>query len=184
MAFFVAATSRGGEAVLELQSTDGKRHKFFSEDGGEAAKAVVLIFTATDCPVANYFQPTIRRLEETFASQGVRFFQVYPDRDTTVEAAKKHAEDYGIQTPQVLDPKQKIADQAEAMKTPEAVVYTADGKKIYLGRIDDTYASLGKKRPNPKTHDLHEAIGRALSGAATELVETEAVGCFIFFEDD
>ncbi|MEM9479985.1 MAG: redoxin domain-containing protein [Verrucomicrobiota bacterium] len=179
--FVIGGVSIGEETEWKFECVDGESHELFAE--GEAAKVTVLIFTATDCPVANYFQPTIRRLHEAFAEKGVVFFQVYPDRDTDQESAKDHAKDYEITTTQVLDPSQSLAKRAGATKTPEAVVFNADGKAVYRGRIDDTYADLGKKRPKPKSHDLNDAIKVALSGKSSELVETEAVGCFIYFED-
>ena len=173
------ASANAGDLVFK--TIDEETHRPLS--GKEPAKAVVLIFTATDCPVANYFQPTIRRIAKRYEGKGVRFFQVYPDRDTDAESAKKHAKEYEITTAQVLDPEQKLAGEAGAKKTPEAVVYNAAGEVVYRGRIDDTYAALGKKRARPTTADLKATLDAILGGKNPALKEVEAVGCFIFFEE-
>ena len=144
VALFTTALPAAADELV-LKSVDGVAHRPLAKEGKEKKAAVVLIFTATDCPVANYFQPTIRRLADEFDEKGVTIFQVYPDRDTDEEAAKTHAREYKITTPQVLDPDQKLARAAKAEKTPEAVVYGADGKVAYRGRIDDTYARPRKK---------------------------------------
>ncbi len=166
-------------SAFEFEGVDGKSYRPL--EGKKPAKAVVLIFTATDCPVANYFQPTIRRLAEEFGKQAVGVFQVYPDADTDKAAAKKHAREYKITTPQVLDPKQKLAELLGAEKTPEAVILDAEGEVVYRGRIDDTYAALGKKRAKPTTHDLKSALEAVLAGKKPKVKKTEAVGCYIDF---
>ena len=49
---------------------------------GDAA-ITVLVFTRTDCPIANRYAPELRRLSERYAGRGVRFWLVYPDARTT-----------------------------------------------------------------------------------------------------
>ncbi len=164
---------------LVFSDLSGKKHSPFSD---EKVKAVVVVFITTDCPVANYFQPTLRRLGKAYQDRGVRFFMVHSDRDTTVDAAKKHAKEYGIEAPVVLDHAQTLAKELKAKWTPEAVVLTRDAKPVYRGRVNDTYADYGKKRPKPTKEDLREAIDRVLMGEPGKLVTSKVVGCPIFFE--
>ena len=42
-----------------FESVHGKRVAPFEN---ESTRALVVVFIATDCPIANYFQPTLRRL--------------------------------------------------------------------------------------------------------------------------
>ena len=69
-----------------------------------------------------------------------------------------------------------------ATVTPEAVVLDAGGKTVYQGRIDDRYAQLGKKRPEPKVLDLEAALAEFVSGKPVTVAKTNAVGCRIFVE--
>ena len=36
-------------------------------------KAIVFLFTSTDCPVSNRYAPEVRRIAEAFGSKGVAF---------------------------------------------------------------------------------------------------------------
>ena len=101
--------------------------------------------------------------------------------DTGKKEAKKHAKEYKIATPQILDSKQKLAKELKAEMTPEAVVLNGKNEVVYRGRIDDTYAALGKKRAKPTTYDLKSAIEAVLAGKQPNVKETEAVGCYIDF---
>src|SRR3954453_16325251 len=47
------------------------------------AGAIVLLFVRTDCPVSNRYAPEIERMRAKYAAQGVVFWLVYPDEDTT-----------------------------------------------------------------------------------------------------
>ena len=45
----------------------------------QGARATALIFTRTDCPVANQAAPEIERVRALYADRGVRFWLVYVD---------------------------------------------------------------------------------------------------------
>ena len=63
--------------------------------------------------------------------------------------------------------------------TPEAAVYDRQGRRIYLGRVDDRYVALGLERPAPTRHDLEEALDATLAGKPVRQPTAPAVGCFI-----
>ena len=167
------------EESLQLRDLDGKVHAPFAS--GET-KAVMIVFVSTDCPIANYFQPTLRRLQEEFGDQGVVFFQVHPDPEVPVAEAKKHREEFEVRCPVVIDKGQAVTKRLAATTTPEAFVLTEAGKVAYRGRIDDTYTDFGKRRPEPRTRDLHEALTAVVAGKNPPVPVTEPVGCRIFVE--
>jgi hypothetical protein len=43
------------------------------------SRAVVLFFTASDCPISNRYIPEIQRLAQEFGPRGVRVWFVYPN---------------------------------------------------------------------------------------------------------
>ena len=142
-------------------------------------KANVFIFILHDCPIANQYQPAIRRLAEKFKSQGVRFHLIHADPDTTKTQAQEHATDYKIESPVYLDQRHELVLRFEATVTPEAVVLDATNKKIYQGRIDNLYFKLGRKRFRPTEHDLAEALKALLEGKPIKRAKTTAIGCYI-----
>jgi hypothetical protein len=142
-------------------------------------KAKVFIFILQDCPIANHYQPAIRRLADKFKNQGVRFHLIHADPDTTEAQAQKHASDYQIESPVYLDPTHELVRQFEATVTPEAVVLDATNKKIYQGRIDNLYFKLGRKRFRPTEHDLTDALTALLENKPIKRAKTTAIGCYI-----
>src|SRR3954469_326169 len=103
-------------------------------------KAIVFIFTSTDCPISNRYAPEVRRIADAFGSKGVVFRLVYPNPSEDAKAIRAHMTSYsyaGAFEP-LRDPKLALAKFSGATVTPEAVV-VADGRVAYRGRIDDRY---------------------------------------------
>src|SRR5258707_14271464 len=71
-------------------------------------KASVLIFTTTDCPIANAMLPEITRIQQEFSKKGITFTLVQVDPDTSAAAVREHAKSYGISIPYVLYPKHEL----------------------------------------------------------------------------
>lgn len=172
--------SIGGSNSVEWKFTDVylKQHDPFSDT---TTKAIVLIFITTDCPVANYFQPTLTRLTETYAKQKVPFFLLHSDRDTKPDVAIKHVEEFKVKAPVVLDKSQYFARRVGAKVTPEAFVIDRKGRTVYRGRINDLYADYGKRRRTPRTNDLRDALDSFLNGEQIKVAKTKAVGCYISY---
>jgi hypothetical protein len=142
-----------------------------------ATKAVVLVFLIRDCPIANSYLPELNRLHDAFSSRGVRLFLVQADSETTADQARKHAAEYEIRPPVVLDPRHQWVKKCGATVSPQAAVFTSAGELVYRGRINDQYIGLGKRRSVVTSHDLHDALEALLAGRPIERPRTEAVGC-------
>ncbi|MSR43524.1 MAG: hypothetical protein EXS29_06990 [Pedosphaera sp.] len=107
------------------------------------------------------------------------FYMVYPDYDTTADAVKRHANEFKLPGPLLLDPRLELAQKTGATVTPEAVVVGAAGKVLYRGRINNRFQDLGRERNVTTRHDLREALLPVLAGKPVVVAETKAVGCFI-----
>src|SRR5262245_18973429 len=83
------------------------------------ARAVVLFFVVADCPVANYFTSEINAIVKDHASAKVRFFIVHVDPTLTVEAASKHAREYGFTCPVVIDARHALGKATGATSPAE-----------------------------------------------------------------
>lgn len=141
----------------------------------DGAPAAVFLFVATDCPISNSYAPEINRLSAEYAK--VRFYLVYPDRELTDDAARKHAADYGYPCPALLDPRHEWVARFRPKVTPEAVVVGPGGTVLYRGRIDDKWLDYGKARTEPNTHDLRAALDAICAGKVPAVGETKAIGC-------
>ena len=91
----------------------------------------------------------------------------------------KHAEEFKIGSPVILDKDLTIAKLVQAEMTPEAHLIDRTGKVVYRGRIDDLYADYGKRRRAPTSHDLRDAIECVVRGNEIKSSRTKAVGCYI-----
>jgi hypothetical protein len=143
-------------------------------------KAIVFLFTSTDCPIANRYAPEVHRLAATYGPKGVAFRLVYPNPAETPKAIREHmaAFSYTGAAQAFRDPKLALVKFVGATITPEAAVVVA-GKVVYRGRIDDRYVDLGLERPAATTHDLGDALEAVIAGKPVAHPTTQAVGCYI-----
>ena len=162
------ATNLAGKTVQPLQKIQGK--------------AVVFLFVQTNCPISNRYAPEIKRLYEKFASNGVTFWLVYPDKDDSAAVIRQHFKQYDYKMDALRDSRRELVKATGVNVTPEAAVFVPsdDGvKMVYRGRIDDLVAAFGKTRPAPTTHDLDEMLENILSGKPVTNKTTVAIGCSI-----
>jgi hypothetical protein len=155
--------------------------------------ADLLIFITSDCPVSNYYATEIQDLCATNRPKGLTCTLVYEDAGLDEAQMRAHLEEYRYRvsghlnptTPEaksptaVIDRDRAIARRAGATVTPQAVLFSANGRIEYRGRIDNRYEALGKPRRVVTRHDLRDAVDAVLSGRPVPTSETPALGCFI-----
>jgi peroxiredoxin len=176
LALLATLSSARAAAVKEFALMDarGKRHSLAE---WKEKKAVVLIFLGTDCPVSNFYAPQYTRLAKTFTGKGVLFYGIHADPDVTAADAAKHAAEYRLTFPVLLDPTHLVARPAGVEVVPSAVLLDPDGKILYRGRIDDRYTAEGIRREVPTRRDLEEAVKAVLAGKAPSRAEAKGYGC-------
>lgn len=162
--------------AFEVADVEGRLHRSTEWYGH---RAIVLFFIAYDCPISNRYAPEMNRLVTAYARKHIAFFMVHTDPTLSPQDAKRHAQAFGYSCPVLLDPKRVLVKLAGATVTPEAAVLSVSGKLLYRGRIDDTYSSLGVRRPRPTRQDVREALDAILMNQAVQEPLTRAVGCFI-----
>lgn len=145
----------------------------------DGARAIVLLFLSNDCPIANRYVPDLRRLQGQFAPRGVRFYWVHALAEETPEAIRQHARDYGIEGTILRDPHHDLVRRSKVEVTPEAAVFSPEGRLVYHGSIDNRYVELGVERSAPTEHYLADALQAVLAGALPLKPEMPAVGCYI-----
>ena len=143
------------------------------------ARAVVLIFVRSDCPISNRYAPEIRRIAAKFGGRGARFWLVYPDSQARAEDIQRHIAEYRLPGGVLRDPRRVLVKLARAEVTSEAAVFAPGERLVYHGRIDDRYIDFGRTRPAATTHDLEAAVAATLDGRRVVVPATPAVGCFL-----
>lgn len=166
----------GDDPPLEVRDVFGRLHTPLAQSD---RKAVVLFFLLPDCPVSNAYAPEIGRICKDYDAKKVASYIVHADPDVTADAAKKHAKEYGLAAPVLLDPTHLLVKAAGVKMAPEVAVLGPDRKVLYRGRIDDLYIDYGKRRPAPTQRDLRIALDAILQGKAVTTPATKVIGCYL-----
>lgn len=173
----VPAVPSKSAPVIQVKDLNGALVRPFDSKG---RKATVLFFIAHDCPISNGYAPEISRTCREYGARNVALYVVYVEPSLSVAAARAHARAYGYAlSAALLDPKHRLVKHAGATITPEAAIFSPDGRLRYRGRIDDRYPSLGQRREVVTTHDLRASLEAVLAGKPVPVQTTTAVGCFI-----
>lgn len=168
-----------GTAIANLIFKD-TRYLNRSLDDFKEAKAIVLVFLDTGCPLVPRYVPTLRKLEADYRGRGVQFVGLFAGPGESVIAAATFAVKHDISFPVVRDTDGTCAKALGVKWTPEVAVL--DGKRSlkYRGRIDDQYRP-GGTAPQPTRHDLKDAIDSILDGREVAIKTTAVDGCPITF---
>jgi len=162
--------------TLVVKDVHGKVHQPLADAG---QRATMLFFLMHDCPLANNCAPEINRIVADYAARGVRSFVVYVEEELSPRVARKHAKDYGLSCPALLDRGQVLMKLTGATVSPEVAVLGPDNTLLYRGRIDDRLIAFGKQRVTPTRRDLREAMDEILAGKPVSTPVTKAVGCYL-----
>ena len=163
-------------ALLDHQ---GRMHELRRSDGA----AVLLFFTANDCPVARQSASKLRDLQERFGPQGLRVWLVNANSGDDRKGISKEAHELGIwHLPVLKDETQGVARHLGVRRTGEAVlISTKDWTEVYHGAIDDQFVE-GAAKPQPTDRFLENALTAFLGGKPVSVATTVAHGCLIHFE--
>lgn len=168
-------------APLRLTTVDGRPFVWPTDP---PAPAACVFFVGTDCPIANAYAPEVARIVAAYSRKSVVFAVAYPLPDLKPAEARRHAREYGLSCPVIVDADRGLARRLGATTTPEAVVLCARGEVVYRGRIDDRYSRPGgPRREVPTRHDLRDALDAVLAGRPVPAPWPPAVGCDIWFDE-
>ena len=165
-----------GAPKFSLSDSSGAKH---TDAEWRAARASVLFFITTDCPISNGYVPEMNRIAQDYASRGVRVYAVMADTSIPLAEVRKHSQEYGFTFPVLLDPKQTLVHFTAASITPQAAVISPGGSMVYLGRIDNRVEGFGQQRQQATQHDLRDALDDVLAGKPVARPATKAIGCSI-----
>jgi len=172
----IAFWSAQAAPAFRLPDTGGAIH---TSEEWSGHPAIVVFFVTTDCPVANSYVPEMNRIRSDYTSRGALFFAVETDTTVPDAAVARYASDYRYSFPLLLDPHQTLVRLADATIVPQAAIFTADGRRLYLGRIDNRVEDFGKQRYQATEADLRQALDAVLAGKQPPHATTKSIGCAI-----
>lgn len=150
---------------------------------GDRDELVVLVFSSTDCPIANAMAPDIERANAETTEAGGRFYLVHARQDLPHARTRSHAKEYKLTMPVLVDREHVLVKELGATITPEAYVLRLDGDGrytvLYQGSVNNLYGSVGNRRQNVSEHHLRDAIRSAAAGDTIEVPRRTPFGCFI-----
>ena len=152
------------------------RSNFFSSS---QPVATVHVFLKENCPISRYHTKTLSQLYLRYAKSSIVFRGYVSSSKATKQSVAVFKAKFKI--PFAIEPDSSLskAHHLRAKVTPEVVVLDRDGKTLYRGRIDNTYADFGKRRRVTTSHDLRDFLEALAKGEAVEPKSTEAIGCLI-----
>lgn len=165
-----------GEKAPDFSDIPGIDDKKHGLDEYKSAKAVVIVFTSNQCPVALDYEARLIALQEEFSSRGVQLVAINSNFEagSELEVMKEHAESGKFNFPYLRDENQEIAKAYGATHTPHVFLLDRDRKIAYMGAIDDSDV------PEKVTkHYLKDAIEATLAGEKSATKETQPFGCRI-----
>jgi len=142
-------------------------------------KATIVIFLDPECPISQKFSTTISSLSETYKSENVEFYGVFPSPFILKEEIENFKTEFNFEIQFYRDPRLLLVNHLQANITPEAFLIDPSGKVVYQGMINDWYFELGKYRPRINNHYLKVAIDELLHGNKIATPRTKAIGCMI-----
>lgn len=177
VALLVTGRAQAGGPVSDFTLEDyrGKQHTL--SDSGDA-KAQVLVFLGTECPLVGIYAPRLNSIVEKWEPKGVRFLGINSNQQDSLAEIASHAQRLGFTFPVLKDVANKVADDTGAERTPEVMVLDKDRKICYHGRIDNQFG-IGYQRPAPTERNLEMALEAVVAGTSVEIAKTEVQGCLI-----
>jgi len=150
---------------------------------GKIGEVDVLVFSSTDCPIANAMAPELERIHKDIQYKGGELILVHVWEGTKFLDVSDHAKEYGLTMEVLIDFDHELVKQFNATVTPEAVVvrYDEHGTPIvvYQGLINNLFESPGNRRDRATQHYLRDAIEATISGKNVTTAYRTPTGCVI-----
>ena len=152
---------------------------FFFAGSGLCTPYKIYIFMGETCPVSRHYTLTLKELHAQYASEQLEFIGVFPNRLSTPATIAAFKEKYALPFTCIGDSTHTWVNRLGATITPEVVVADTSNTAIYRGRIDNTFARLGKRRRVITEHDLANVLNALKDEKPPAFRQTQAIGCII-----
>jgi thiol-disulfide isomerase/thioredoxin len=171
---------------FKLPGVDGKKYALRDF---RKSPILVVVFTCTHCPTAQYYEERLKKIVDDYKSKGAALVAISPNDPKSVRLDELGYTDLGdsfedmkirarykkFNFPFLYDgDTEKVSRAYGPVATPHAFVFDKERKLRYVGRIDDS------ERPEfVKVQDLRNALDALLAGRELEVKQTRSFGCSI-----
>jgi len=138
------------------------------------AKALVVMFWATECPYVQPFNDRINEFVKLYQDKGFVFWAINSNNTESVERVIEHSKINNYVFPMLKDNNNVVADMFEATRTPEVFVLDNNRTILYRGRIEDS-----SHKEKVTSYDLKNALDEILTGKEITVKSTKSFGCTI-----
>ncbi|MDP1677351.1 MAG: thioredoxin family protein [Bacteroidota bacterium] len=167
--------SAGTPSSVENFSLNDYNGKTISLTDYKEAKAIVLMFISTQCPVSNAYNERMASLYNDYTGKDIAILGINSNKAETTEDIKEHAQEQKFGFPILKDINNVIADKLQANHTPEIfIIHPTSFAVLYHGRIDDS-----QREAKVQSKDLRAALDEIIAGKQVSNKETKAFGCSI-----
>lgn len=155
-----------------LKDANGTSHALY--ELSEEKPATVVLFLATQCPIATDYAERIVALVKAYDEKNVQFIGINSNKQEKVEEIAEYNEKYGFEFHVLKDMENKIADYFGARRTPEVFLLDTERVLCYAGAFDNS-------PKEPTKHYLRDALDLVITGKdiPKSSKKTRAVGCTI-----
>lgn len=165
---------RIGLGSLRILDVKGQSHALGADSRRPGS---VFVFLSSECPISRQYVPELNRLASVAEAGRIPFYGVLSDPTLTRQAAVKFVDEFRIAFPVLFDASGELAERFGPQHVPEAFLVDAVDTLRYRGRIDDLYAEVGKRRAEPTSRDLRDAMTALIEKRPIATAKTDAVGC-------
>ncbi len=155
-----------------LKDYNGFEHSLYEYK--KDAKAIVVMFIATRCPISNAYNERMVQLVSDYEDKGVVFVGINSNKQEDIDEIAEHAAENMFDFDVLKDWNNVIADKWNAKVTPEIFVLNTNFELLYHGRIDNS-----RREDEVETQELRRALDEILAGKEVSVRETKAFGCTI-----
>lgn len=139
----------------------------------------VYIFLSDECPMCQSYAPVLNQFKVDFADKGIEWIGVFPNYYATDSTINSFRKEFDVQFKTQRDSAFVLTNRFGATITPQVVLETVDGQRLYSGQIDNAYFRAGKRRGITSQFYLRDAIQLILKGKPLDVVTTQPIGCVI-----
>ena len=166
-----------GTRVADFTLTEPSTKKeWVLADNARSAKATVLVFTSTACPVCTNYVPRLTDLKKKHAKDDVVWAAVCSHEADDAASIIKYVKEAEYPLPLLHDDGGTLATKLHVERVPTVLVLDSTRTVRYAGRIDDQYSPNVYKN-KAGTSELADALAAVLKGESVSVASTAAAGC-------
>ena len=166
-----------GTRVADFTLTEPSTKKeWVLADNARSAKATVLVFTSTACPVSTNYVPRLTDLKKKHAEDDVVWAAVCSHEADDAASIIKYVKEAEYPLPLLHDDGGTLATKLHVDRVPTVLVLDSTRTVRYAGRIDDQYSPIVYKN-KAGTSELADALAAVLKGESVSVASTAAAGC-------